>query len=82
MSTMIERVARSICAARHDEFNDWDSLDGDERGQFMTEARAVIDAMREPTDEMIAAGDMPDCDNPQKDAEGVYRNMIDAALKE
>lgn len=71
MNKMVEKVAIAL-----------QGCDPSAGASYEDSARAVIEAMREPTDEMIAAGDMPDCDNPQKDAEGVYRNMIDAALTE
>ncbi|RVL37957.1 hypothetical protein [Sinorhizobium meliloti] len=80
MNKMVEKVARSI---RRQSSIQEIGLDSDAFWEVdVWLAEAAIAAMREPTDEMIAAGDMPDCDNPQKDAEGVYRNMIDAALKE
>lgn len=79
MNEMIERVARAICKA--------DGQDPDHEGEltdegtfqwqsYVTDARAAIEAMREPTKAMIAA-----C-YPDEDAGLIWRDMIDAALKE
>lgn len=77
--TMIERVARAICAARHDEFNDWTSLGSDEIEQFMSEARAAVEEMRKPTDAMKSACGNGEC---RKWAPGAWVTMIDAALED
>jgi len=45
MSEMVERVARAIAAAADD--TDWEL--------YRSEARAAIEAMREPTEAMLAA---------------------------
>jgi hypothetical protein len=68
MSEMIERVAKAIWEANH-------GYDGG-----LAQARAAIAAMREPTEEMITAGEhayLPTCN-----FEAVYHAMIDAALAE
>lgn len=77
--TMIERVAESQAKF------DGRSLIGMPRGErerYLERARLAIAAMREPTEGMIEAGDIPDCDAPHKPADGVWRAMIDAALEE
>lgn len=93
--TMIERVARAICAA---EDYDWESLLGAQESayrqqKYMRFARAAIEAMWEPTEKMAEAGSTgPFSRNPdslvnamffpKEHTPYVYRAMIDAALKE
>lgn len=43
-------------------------------------ARAVIEAMKEPTEKMHAAGTARDDGGDRTNSIGVYRSMIDAAL--
>lgn len=70
---MVERVARAIHRKRHGDARGWRSV--------VPEARAAIQAMREPTNPMIDAA---------KDSGAalmvgltyVWRDMIDAALAE
>lgn len=77
MSEMVERVAKAIamhwgCAPQTYDLNP------DVRKDWAGYARAAIEAMREPTPNMILAG-------METDAEMTaiaYRAMIDAALKE
>jgi hypothetical protein len=83
---MVERVARAILAAHDWTTNDgaaggWDTLTADWQECFRRQARSAIDAMREPTDDMEAAGweqlpDHPDDWSPVS----AYTRMIDAAL--
>lgn len=85
MTTMIERVARAI-AMRNE---GWTKNAKD----YITHARAAIDAMREPTGAMVAAGikrevgweygkrGCPD-DGPHVSSHATYTAMIDAALLE
>lgn len=76
MSEMVERVARVISWKAHVVSKE----------QALEAARAVIEAMREPTDEMIGAGSWQAVamDGPHKTVgDGVrasYRAMIAAAL--
>lgn len=65
MTTMIERVARAI--AKADATSSYEEL-----------ARAAIEAMREPTDSMVDAGDQYDGCRPVD----IYYEMIDAAIAE
>jgi hypothetical protein len=70
---MIERVARAIfIAAKENSSASWEG--------HIPEARAAIAAMREPTEEMMLAGERADepLDSP---AYTTWRAMIDAALK-
>lgn len=94
MSDMIERVGMALYA--HSETSgpirmnvSWESLRGYQRKSYIGEARAAIEAMREPTYEMVAHGDsmMPQFDNTNGYLAGAdvvtdaYQAMIDAALE-
>lgn len=74
--TMIERAARAISDTRHEDYDDalW-------REMALDCAIAAIEAMREPTPEMVKAG-LRCGDTGPEPALGVWRDMIDAALKE
>jgi hypothetical protein len=75
--TMIEKVARAICSA--------EGIDPDRKGnetvwrwqEFEKEARAAIEAMREPTDAMREIGNWSGLPHVE-----TYAAMIDIALKE
>lgn len=75
MSEMVERMAKALLEVGCDEPN----LD-----DYRDMARAAIEAMREPTAVMIAAGDevIPDNATYEDNAANAYRSMIDAALKD
>lgn len=94
MSEMVERVARAICAADDEP---WDELGetsednapfGYSRQWYRGLARAAIAAMREPTEEMISGEGVHEhvhwdyscyvCGGAQEH----WYAMIDAALKE
>lgn len=71
--SMVERVARAICAAQTQTPDMWQA--------FLPEARAAVEAMKRPvTDAMIIAGTRA-VDNGQNVSE-IFDDMIDAALKE
>lgn len=70
---MIERVARAIYN-NADPTCEWDEALN--RDIYFTVAKAAIAVMREPTEEMLDAGDV------EGDAEFIYKRMIDSALKE
>lgn len=77
-SEMVERVARAIISRRYgpsmfDLVNDDLGLVHD----WFGEARAAIEAMREPTEAMIDAGIIA---SEQQSVSAIYRAMIDAAL--
>lgn len=81
MSEMVERVARAICQPPVGDYS------GDWR-DFIPEARAAIEAMREPTEGMLEAGsdrlgDNADqlCDTDAGAALVTYHAMIDEALR-
>ncbi len=77
-ATMVERVARAlyenasgdILAWKHEE---WSETNEFVKGAFCTMARAALEAMRDPTDEMLAAGD-------ENGLLEIWHRMIDAAL--
>jgi hypothetical protein len=74
---MIERVARAIAGC--ETADDWGDLTSHWQEQFRKEARAAIEAMREPTTDMCEAG--WDGFDDANVARSVWHAMIDAALK-
>ena len=81
MSEIVERCARAILAVREPGDESHPQMVSDEKGlmdQAIKEARAVIEAMRVPTDEMVDAADS-DWGPQLKDN---WREMIDAALED
>lgn len=74
MSEMIERVAKAI----FDVVNDGDVV-GVEMLRAEMAARAAIEAMREPDEEMTFLGNEL-ADDYDKPAQDIYRAMINAAL--
>ncbi len=81
MTDKLEEVARAICA---EQGRSWGAADASAHDRWRDLARAAIEAMREPTDEMCAAADSLDVVN-----KGVlitptpyraWQAMIDAAL--
>ncbi|MBB3020614.1 hypothetical protein FHR70_003700 [Microvirga lupini] len=89
MSEMIERVAEALMKARHPDApltyaevvfavqtgSDSSVLDG-----FRRDARAAIEAMREPTVAMLVGGNH--CQPGSYSAEKIWAEMIDTALAE
>lgn len=87
--SMIERVARAICAVELDGYQPtahprgWDDISQSRRKDFIDYARAAIAAMREPTDLMGYAGACHDrMSSPASIAKDSYRAMIDSILQE
>ena len=98
--TMIERVAREMFRQRRRDqgaayFGGQDEVETDWRtvkSLYIADARAIIAAMREPTDAMTKAGGetapwsyelgINDGFTPESAAAGVWEDMIDAALAE
>jgi hypothetical protein len=89
MNEMIERVARAICV---DEYEDPDELlDTNDPvwTDYISRARAAIEAMREPTDAMKEAGGNGVCgiiqdvgDKSEKHFVRLWHCAIDAALED
>lgn len=90
MSEMIERVARAIYG---DSFPEWKDIDAAPRTKaiFVDMALAAIDAMRDPTEDMIIVGDENILETLNDHTFALsfktpsfkcWQGMIDAALKE
>ena len=82
--SMIERVARAICWA-----NGMDpdlTLGGDGKNflwrEYVSQARAAIEAMREPTKAMTESGAYGSGEDSENAALGAWGAMIAAALSE
>lgn len=74
---MVERVARAICKRRTPYFG---GLNVDSQWRdYVADARAAIEAMREPSARMVRAG--RDGAPYDRDAAEVWPDMIDEALK-
>ncbi len=83
MSEMVERAARAM-ALEDNGVDHWDvmSEDGDGHGyvgknEYQMMARAAIEAMREPTQEMITAAMVQL--HPSVDERGVIQQAVDGA---
>lgn len=87
---MVERVARAIYEGRNGKgCKPWSLLTNAHKDPYRGDARASIEAMREPTEAMLAAASEADALNwSLEDGEGLdgvswdlaYQAMIDAAL--
>jgi hypothetical protein len=82
MTDMVERVARAIYEDRNGpRCEPWGTKPKGHKDPYRADARAAIEAMREPTEAMVGSG-------ADHDAEGggtgnplaIYTAMIDAAL--
>jgi hypothetical protein len=76
---MIERVAR-VLHLRSDHAPTWDDLGDYWQAEYMLDARAVIEAMREPTETMLA--DSVYFTGDPVVSERSWQAMIDAAVGE
>lgn len=80
MSEMVERVAKALHKAHYERGRglppSWDAIDRFEREMWLFSARAAIEAMREPTRDMISAANR---NNHPRDID-TWQTMIDAAL--
>lgn len=91
MSEMVERVATAICKSKTCEgisCCDWPAQRGRldcpvKRGAYNDAARDAIEAMREPTDGMLAVvyGNHGETTGSDKPATETWQAMIDEALK-
>ena len=86
MSEMVERVARGMHLRRPNSRTKWEDCSDEYRTGTMRDAYAAIEAMREPTEEMITIlllnmNENEDNPNISYDAKVVWQAMIDAALK-
>lgn len=85
MSEMIERVAKILFDNIQSKMPDFKPLDWDkynDQNHFKSMARAAIEAMKEPTEEMMK---IIDCKHGwhegECDCKNIYVNMIEASLK-
>lgn len=81
----LERAARAVCELHGGDY--WDKAAPYERGRYRDVARAVLMAVREPTDEMDAAGferlkSNQQNPSPEGTCSAVYTAMIDAILND
>jgi hypothetical protein len=77
MTEMVERVAALLSRQKggHNLPPDfWNNIRPETREIYRAQARAIIKAMREPSEEMMEA-----C-YPDEDAKPIWQDMIDAAL--
>lgn len=86
--SMVERVARAMCRQSGIE---WEKQSNTQRGYNLSLARAAIEAIREPTDDMRETGKQViwrsgivegHLGSDSLIAGEIYTAMIDAALKE
>lgn len=89
--TMVERVARAIWAKATELVPDgdrvpWEDVNYGFQADILGQARAAIEAMREPTPDMLKGSGGWDekihWNEPFPNALGHWRAMIDAALSE
>jgi hypothetical protein len=80
---MREKIARALFRIELPETATWESATGLMKDGFLAAADAVLDAMREPTDNMIEVGFDVSLDGKewgkQTDICGIWRAMLDAA---
>lgn len=87
--TPLEHAARALAQTRYG-YDAWEQEDADGRQRLLAEARAVIEAIREPSEAMTKAGrDSLEHDSdgsllggPEEAAHNTYSRMIDALLEE
>lgn len=87
MTTMVERVARALCCGWHSGSCVCEEMGDSKACQAVHEfekARAAIETMREPTDEILFAifPHLSTHDRIKEDGIPIWRDAIDAALKE
>lgn len=73
---MIEKVAKALYHSKHGKHCKFELLSRYFQLKYSKDAKAAIEAMREPTEEMIH------CKGPFYSIKEQYQAMIDAALKE
>lgn len=78
MSELIDRAARALVLAESGG-DDFDAFDAEMQDTIRANVRAVLAAIREPTESMVIAAQLGDA-WAMDDPEGMWREMIDAAL--
>lgn len=90
MSEMIERVAKTLHKAHYERGRriapPWELIEKWDQEMWRISARAAIEAMREPTAEMIKVGSfivagVDDEETMGETAEGAFRAMIGEEMK-
>lgn len=83
MSEVIERVARALYVKEWGDIYKWEDNTTDQP-YWCDQARAAIEALREPTPEMIDAGQRTECEHGEMNcgAAAAWRAMLSAALEQ
>ncbi len=85
MNEMIEKVAKAIANSHGNDYDLLPSEHGPGYGlkcSFINSAKAAIQAMREPTDDMLKTCAYSDSKEDINSVKSSYQKIIDAALKE
>ncbi len=78
MSEMVERVAQAIAKATNET---WAGFSESHKNMHRIRARAAIEAMREPTAEMIEEGRVGALEISTNAVVTTWRGMVDRALR-
>jgi hypothetical protein len=84
MSEMIERLARALHGCVTQQGTDrlpWEQLSRPLKEECLFLARAAVEAMREPINQMIEAADGEYRDDDRRALVGEWQTMIDVALR-
>lgn len=83
--TPLERAARALAQSLHERHPGdcfpWEMMHDEEKANMLKDARAVLEAIREPSEGMQTAG-YGECHHPNDIPEHIWQAMIDAALAE
>lgn len=77
----LEEVARAIVAKRYGHYAKWDELGLSGQAVWTDVARAALQALREPSEEMLTEGDEL-ITSSLDSSRDVWRAMIDKAMEE
>lgn len=80
--TPLRRIARALVKSQSG-VDDFDALDAEMQDSLLRDARAVLEAIREPSEAIMDAGaDVIGSTLALHDGPEIWRAMIDAALSE
>lgn len=79
--SILRKAAQALAKAQSGG-DDFDGLDEDLQETLIGEVRAVLLAIRKPTEEMLSAGAVGSGEDSKGVAYGAWEAMIDAALAE
>lgn len=82
MNPIIEKVARAICYASGETQNSEGLYEYFRWQDYIPEAKAAIEAMVEPTEEMISAMSLNGAEGDDEQLKSDYRAAIKEALKD